>query len=115
MIRIELYIKEITRFLSTMTIKNNYFKDQMEDQWVADYYKGKLPDSAHPYYRHLMGDYILKDLSTFRANTGHTYDDMSDDEICELYGFSLFTDIGGTIVPNSELYSTFDELIPIFW
>ena len=113
MIRIELYIKEITRFLSTMTIKNNYFKDQMEDQWVADYYKGKLPDSAHPYYHHLMGEYILKDLSTFRANTGTTYDDMSDDEICELYGLSLSTDIGGTIVPNSELYSTFDDLIII--
>lgn len=113
MIRIELYIKEITRFLSTMTIKNNYFKDQMEDQWVADAYKGVIPDSAHPYYRHLMGEYILKDLKTFRENTGHTYDDMSDDEICDLFGISLTTNIGGTIVQNRELYSMFDELIVI--
>ena len=113
MIKIELYIKEITRFLSTMTIKNNYFKDQMEEQWVADAYRGKLSNNAHPYYRHLLGDYILKDLSTFRSVSGISSDEMSDEEVCSKYGLSLYTDIGGIIVPNSELYTQFDDLVMI--
>ena len=59
MVKLELYIREITRFLRTVTLKNKYFADQMLETWVKPNYRESLSLSDHPYYRHLSGNYIL--------------------------------------------------------
>ena len=93
MIQLELYIKEITRFLKTMTIKNDYFKDQMEDNYVSDAFFGKLPDNLHPYYRHLLGRCSYESFDEFRSKAGLLpYDEnntetKSDAQLAVEYGF----------------------------
>ena len=86
MIQIELYIKEITRFLRTMTLKNDYFKDQMEETYGADAFKGHYPDHLHPYYRHLLGKPSYASLSEFRK-IAEIPDTVTDGEIAVTYGF----------------------------
>lgn len=63
MVKLELYIREITRFLRTVTLKNTYFADQMLQTWVKPEYRGVLSLEDHPYYKHLLGQYILSDNS----------------------------------------------------
>ena len=93
MIQLELYIREITRFLRTVTIKNVYFKDQMEDSYVADAFIGKLPDELHPYYRHLLGKCSYESFDEFRSVAGIApYDEtdpttISDAQLAVDYGF----------------------------
>ena len=59
MIKLELYIREISRFLRTVTLKNRYFADQMLENWVDSDYRDSLALADHPYYRHLAGEYIV--------------------------------------------------------
>lgn len=59
MVKLELYIREITRFLRTVTLKNKYFADQMMQTWVKPAYQESLALGDHPYYAHLAGKYIL--------------------------------------------------------
>ena len=66
MVKLELYIREITRFLRTVTLKNVYFADQMLETWVKASYRDNLSLEDHPYYRHLLGKYILSN-ATFEA------------------------------------------------
>ena len=86
MIQLELYIKEIVRFLRTMTIKNDYFKQQMEDTCVADAFIGKLPDNLHPYYRRLLGKCSYESFNEFRQLAGIP-DTVSDAQLAVDYGF----------------------------
>ena len=95
MIQLELYIREITRFLKTMTIKNEYFKHQMEETYVADAFIGKLPDELHPYYRHLLGKCAYESFDQFRSVAGipafdeddHSDLTISDAQLAVDYGF----------------------------
>ena len=59
MVKLELYIREITRFLRTVTLKNKYFADQMLQNWVKPEYQNSISFWDHPYYCHLNGKYIL--------------------------------------------------------
>lgn len=86
MIQLELYIREIVRFLRTMTIKNEYFKYQMEDTHVADAFIGKLPDSLHPYYRRLLGKCSYESFNEFRRLAGIP-SDVTDAQLAVDYGF----------------------------
>lgn len=63
MVKLELYIREITRFLRTVTLKNKYFADQMLETWVKPEYRSELAIEDQPYYKHLSGQYILSDNS----------------------------------------------------
>ena len=86
MIQLELYIREIVRFLRTMTIKNEYFKEQMEESYASDAFKGKYPDELHPYYRHLLGKSSYESFNEFRSVAGIP-DTVSDAQIAVDYGF----------------------------
>ena len=110
MIQLELYIKEITRFLKTMTIKNDYFKDQMEENYVADAFLGKLPDSLHPYYRHLLGQCSYESFDEFRLKAGLLpYDEnntetKSDAELAVEYGFDyVSTSMSDPVVTQDNI------------
>ena len=72
MVKLELYIREITRFLRTVTLKNKYFADQMRVNWVNPKYQDKLSLLDHPYYAHLAGRYILSEngFETVREQLG---------------------------------------------
>ena len=67
MVKLELYIREITRFLRTVTIKNVYFVDQMNEVWVNPKYRDVLSVNDYPYYRHLSGNYILSNATFEKA------------------------------------------------
>ena len=51
MIQLELYLKEISNFLRTMTIKNQFFADHMLNTWVRYEYKEIVANDPklHPY------------------------------------------------------------------
>ncbi len=82
MIKLELYLKEVKRFLNSLVIKNNYFADEMLLSMVnADYQKYLYINSGlmesgrvwiqkfNPYYIFLLGNYIEKTGNTTIYNT----------------------------------------------
>nr|DAQ06690.1 MAG TPA: hypothetical protein [Caudoviricetes sp.] len=81
MLQVNLALQEILNFLNTTTIKYTYFSDIMQETWVQTDWKDKLPDRYKPYYRHLLGEYILKEdnvPNTAVEETGvFTYSGMS--------------------------------------
>lgn len=103
MIQLELYIREIIRFLRTMTIKNEYFKQQMEDNYVVDAFLGKLPDELHPYYRHLLGKCSYKSFKEFRKVAGIP-DNVTDGEIALTYGFDYVKILATSDGPITRSY-----------
>lgn len=125
MIQLELYIREIIRFLRTVTIKNNYFKQQMEDTYVSDTFKGKLPDELHPYYRRLLGKCSYESFNEFRQTAGIP-DTVSDAQIAVDYGFdyvalpanseqvTTITIAGLRIVLRSDLVTINDTLYRVY-
>lgn len=125
MIQTELYIREITRFLKTVTLKNIYFDEQMQNEWVKDQWRDSLPTNLRPYYRHLAGDYILKDLSewvaAYRAWDPSTK--KTDKEIeaigRNIYGLTTTTKLwdshGNPVeLPNTAIYNHFDRLVVVW-
>ena len=67
MVKLELYIRQITRFLRTVTIKNDYFAEQMLNVWVRPEYRDVIALKDHPYYRHMAGNYILSEATFEKA------------------------------------------------
>lgn len=61
MVLLEQYLKEPIYFLRTVTLKNKYFADQMLATDVNEAYQNILDQADTPYYKHLNGEYILKD------------------------------------------------------
>lgn len=119
MIQTELYIREITRFLKTVTLKNVYFEDQMQSEWVNDQWRDKLPTNLKPYYRHLAGDYILKDFSEWIAayRRWDPSTTLSDDEIESIgrsYGLTDTVKIDGIVIKNTAIYTKFDTLVTVW-
>ena len=118
MIQTELYIREITRFLRTVTIKNVYFDEQMQNEWVKDQWRDKLPTNLRPYYRHLAGEYILKDYSGWvaayrNANPSTDIDDAMIIEFGKSCGLSTSVTIDGTVYNNTDIYTKFDEPVVV--
>ena len=61
MVQLRLYLKELKDFLNTVTIKDTMIADSMLTTWVNEEWQeiiAKNPQ-ANPYYRALMGDYIV--------------------------------------------------------
>lgn len=63
MIQLNMYLNELTNFLRTITIKDTLIAEQMLSVWVQDEFKELVSKTitAHPYYRNIMGEYILFD------------------------------------------------------
>jgi len=61
MIQLNMYLRELSNFLRTLTIKDTLVADQMLDAWVNDDYKHIVSKNIaiHPYYKQLKGEYIL--------------------------------------------------------
>ena len=61
MVQLRLYLKELKNFLSTVTIKDTMLADSMLTTWVNEEWQEVVANNPHanPYYRALMGDYIL--------------------------------------------------------
>lgn len=68
MIQLHMYLSEISDFLRTLTIKDTLVADHMLNTWVNDDYKEIVEQSitAHPYYRQLLGEYIVFDHKEIR-------------------------------------------------
>lgn len=77
MIQLHMYLNEITNFLRTLTIKDTLIADQMLNIWVNDEYKGIVEQSlnAHPYYRQMLGEYIVFDHEEIYPVIEKLYDD----------------------------------------
>ena len=76
MIQLHMYLNEINDFLRTLTIKDTLVADQMLNAWVNDDYKPIVEQSitAHPYYRQLLGEYIVFDHKEIRPVIENLYD-----------------------------------------
>lgn len=61
MVQLRLYLQEISNFLKTVTIKDTMLADSMLLTGVTDEYKElmALNIKEHPYYRNLLGSYIV--------------------------------------------------------
>lgn len=84
MIQLHMYLREITNFLRTLTIKDTLIADQMLKVWVNEEYQQIVSKtiSAHPYYKQLRGEYIVFDHDEIRPIMEKLYDDgyiKSDD------------------------------------
>ena len=53
--------QEIINFLRSATIKNSYFAERSKTIQVRPAVASTIPDNEIPYYRHMAGEYILKD------------------------------------------------------
>ena len=53
--------QEIFNFLRSATIKNSYFAERSKTVQVRPAVASTLPDNEIPYYRHMAGEYILRD------------------------------------------------------
>ena len=84
MVQLELYIKEPINFLRTVTLKNKHFADHCLQHDVMPEFQDNFPDELNPYYRHLNGEYILREDSTV---------------------------VNGKSYPNSRIYVKFDKMI----
>lgn len=121
MIQIQLYLKELSNFLRTLTVKNTFLADQMFDTWVRDEYKSILPQELHPYYRNIAGDYILFDFTTLERAYGIYKERLTADEyrerydsvikpLVEEYGLKTTSWINGQEIPNKRIYTRCNEL-----
>jgi len=61
MIRTSIYLKEISDFLQTVTIKNTTFAELIRDNTSTELNVGSLQDKENPYYLNLIGEYSLLD------------------------------------------------------
>jgi len=97
MLQMNLAFKEILNFLNTVTIKNSYLATYLLNNQVVASYRDDLPNRYNPYYRHLLGEYILESP----YSDGATTLDAS------------FTDANLGTLYNSLVYSFFDEVMMI--
>lgn len=82
MVQLRLYLKELKDFLNTVTIKDEMLADSMLTTWVREEWQEVVAQNpqANPYYRALLGDYIL-----------FSYSDQLIQTIVDLYnGNKLF-------------------------
>lgn len=112
MIQLKMYHQEVYDFLSTVTIKNRYFAEQLLASDVAPEFQNRLPDTANPYYRHLNGEYILE----------YEYDEHGNTIPKDSYGnptpavTGVYLDAtSATLIPveNSKLYQKFDQMMTV--
>lgn len=64
--------KEIYNFLRTTSIKNSYFADQSKSRHIRSSIASVVPDNRLPYYRHVAGEYILKEAVTAEVHNPKT-------------------------------------------
>lgn len=81
---------------------------------VVEQFRERLPAELNPYYRHLNGEYILRDLTGLRKVSGTSKDDSSIlTTIANQYGMSEYTVIGNKRYHNTTLYTQFDNPVII--
>lgn len=104
--------KEIYNFLRTATIKCSYFADQSKKRHVRANADAIMADNELPYYKHMAGEYILKDkLVVTTANPQTGLPDL------QIYGNTCMTlnEAGEQIIEreNRLVYdsSAFDEMM----
>ena len=87
MIKYELFLKEISNFLRSCTIKNKYFAQRIADQVIAKYGFSTLPDKFNPYYLRMCGlstldlkipRYLIDENGEKQYNEDYTYAQMTD-------------------------------------
>lgn len=104
--------EEITNFLRTATIKNAYFAKRSKLLEVRPSVQGSIPENELPYYKHVAGEYILRNpvtVSVVNPKTGvsvkQTYKNTS----------TIYNRLGEQIVEveNTSLYNStvFDEMM----
>ena len=76
MVQLNLYLRELSDFLRTVTINDTIVADNMFAAWVNDEYKELVENdmTVHPYYRNLLGHYIVFDHSYLRPVIEQLYD-----------------------------------------
>lgn len=106
--------KEIYNFLKTATIKNSYFADQSKSRHIKSSIASVVPDNRIPYYRHIAGEYILKEpitASVHNPTTGsvvkQTYDNTT--KVLDSQGTQSI-DMRNTLVYN-DVDGVFDEMM----
>ena len=103
--------KEINDFLRTVTIKNAYFATRSRNRQLRTN-STSVPDNVVPYYKHIAGEYILKNPVTCLVKNPKT-------GLYESQTYSASTLVINGVgyqnreVKNSELYeeSAFDEMM----
>ena len=87
MIQYELFLKEISDFLRSCTIKNKYFAQNVADQVIAKYGFSELPDKFNPYYLRMCGlstldlkipRYLVDEDGNRTYNEDHKYASITD-------------------------------------
>lgn len=124
MFQTKMYVRELLDFLNTVTIKNEMVADHMLSTWVNDFYRDDVKDNPklNPYYRNLMGDYVLKDLSAIEPLLGIDRSTMSMSEYKDMqpyiadqalirFGLSDKTVINGRTFSNRDIYTRFNDLV----
>ena len=103
--------QEINNFLRTVTIKNDCFATRSRNRQLRINNKS-VPDNLVPYYRHIAGEYILKEAVTCRVKNPKTgqYETQTYGATSQvLNGNGSQT----TVIDNVHLYmeSAFDEMM----
>ena len=103
--------KEVNNFLRTVTIKNTYFATRSRNRQMR-VNSTSVPDNIVPYYRHIAGEYILKEPVTCQVKNPKTglYESQT-------YGNTALVTNGmgyqNREVKNTDLYedTAFDEMM----
>lgn len=87
MIQYELFLKELSDFLRSCTIKNKYFAKRIADQVIHKYGFSSLPDKFNPYYLRMCGlstldlkipKYLIDDQGNYTFNSDFAYAKITD-------------------------------------
>lgn len=106
--------KEIYNFLRTTSIKNSYFADQSKSRHIRSSVASVVPENRLPYYRHMAGEYILKEAiaaEVHNPKTGsvitQTYPNTS--KVFDSQGVQS-VDMRNTLIYN-DVDGVFDEMM----
>ena len=108
--------KEIYNFLRTTTIKNSYFADQSIASQLRTNLSGAVPQNEAPYYKHVAGEYILKDAIPMSPDRLVSNPKTGEKFMWEYKNTATIYDGNGQQVKeikNSDLYTddVFDEMM----
>ena len=106
MVQLRLYLKELKDFLNTVTIKDEMLADSMLTTWVREEWQEVVAQNpqANPYYRALLGDYIL-----------FSYPEQLIQTIVDLYkGNKLFRH-DSPVLPDDQVRQVAIELLNVLF
>jgi len=100
MLQMNLAFKELINFLNSTTIKNTYFANYLLANQVDSRCRSLLPERYNPYYKHILGEYILSE----------DYHGVGNDPT---FISSSIQMSDGSVWYNKHVYTQFDEVMII--